>query len=150
MKRYAFLIVTVFLMSLMASLPENSFGVHHSDSDQKNSILSSSTNSPWQTQTQNQLPPINLSAIPDGALAWEWVEQFGRTSDGIEISDVTVDHNGSIYAVGKSEGELQGNFSLGNCEFPQETPVWLQRKACNTQQGYLQGLLLHLLKTRFL
>ena len=104
---------------------------------------------PW--QLQNQLPPINLSAIPDGALAWEWVEQFGRTSDGMEISDVTVDHNGIIYALGKSEGELQGNFSLGNCEFPQEMTMFVMKlqpdRSCSwvadvttSQGGVMHGL----------
>jgi len=80
---------------------------------------------PWQTNSQNQLPPINLSAIPDGALAWEWVEHFGRHTDGLEISDVTVDHNGVIYATGKVDIELQSNFSFGPCKFPQELVIFV-------------------------
>ena len=49
----------------------------------------------------------------------------------MEISDVTVDHNGIIYALGKSEGELQGNFSLGNCEFPQEMTMFVMKMQPN-------------------
>ncbi|MBT4069764.1 MAG: hypothetical protein HOE79_00805, partial [Euryarchaeota archaeon] len=52
---------------------------------------------PWQGNNQNQLPPINLSAIPDGALAFEWVEQRGA-QDEITINDVTIDVNETIFA----------------------------------------------------
>ena len=69
---------------------------------------------PW--QLQNQLPPINLSAIPDGALAFEWVKQQG-TQEDIMINDVTVDANGTIFAAGTSE-ILSLNTTFGPCEFP--------------------------------
>ena len=46
MKRYALLIITIFLMSLIASFPENFSEVQHSRSDVQNSIFSSSANPP--------------------------------------------------------------------------------------------------------
>ena len=84
---------------------------------------------PWQTNNQNQLPPINLSAIPDGALAWEWVEQHG-SGQGFTINDVTVNSNETIFAVGTSE-ILSSNSSFGPCQLPTETLMFVIKLQSN-------------------
>ena len=68
---------------------------------------------PW--QLQNQLPPINLSAIPDGALAFEWVEQRGNDED-FSINDFVVSPTGEMFAIGTAAGN--SGFTLGSCDFP--------------------------------
>lgn len=80
---------------------------------------------PWQSNTQNQLPPINLSAIPDGALAFEWVEQNDRSNDmDITIDAISVNSSGTIFAAGTSE-ILSTDTSFGICNLPQDNLLFV-------------------------
>jgi|GEM_PF-611857 len=72
---------------------------------------------PW--QLQNQLPPINLSAIPDGALAFEWVQQFGTDDSDFSINDVVVSSTGDIYALGTASGDSNTDHTIGGCNLPE-------------------------------
>ena len=72
---------------------------------------------PW--QLQNQLPPINLSAIPDGALAFEWVQQFGTDDSDFSINDVVVSPTGDIYALGTASGDSNTDHTIGGCNLPE-------------------------------
>ena len=95
---------------------------------------------PWQGNSQNQLPPINLSAIPDGALAFEWVEQRGA-QDEITINDVTIDVNETIFAAGNSE-ILSLNSTIGPCEFPQDMLMFVIKMQPNGHCSWVANVTL--------
>jgi hypothetical protein len=96
---------------------------------------------PW--QLQNQLPPINLSAIPDGALAWEWVEQFGKGDDvALSLDDVTVDQNNSIYIVGSYNWWISPKMSVGSCVFPDMIPLFVMKLNPNGNCSWITNVTL--------
>ena len=72
---------------------------------------------PW--QLQNQLPPINLSAIPDGALAFDWVQQSGTDDSDFSINDIVVSPTGDIFALGTASGDSSTDHTIGGCDLPE-------------------------------